>query len=497
MAQVVLETSLRDLVQAVFRRKWSIAVVVLVTMASALVYLELIREPKHIVSAKLLVKLGQEQAPPPTMLGETPMIVSQRFQEMNSEIEILVSNDLLAEVVDELGLDQPALPDPVPEKLFPRIRYEVKNRVREVKAWVRETLITLGLRERLSPREHAIATLRRRLAVTSDNDSNVIVVHLLAVQRRGSGEVLNYILDKYLQSRQRIYQDSGTVAFFEEQARTSLARLKEVESRLEAFETASDIRLLEHQKAVLLDQIADAESSLAQARLELQLADSKVTRLEDVLNSDALEFSILGEFERSSFPDSLLDELVTLRRQREKLRLTELDDGLLIRNNDAQFQVILATLASHLQSVLREKQEIHDTRAATLAEHREALAGLHADEMEWRAMRREAKLLEDRYLFNQKKRDEASTITAMELSKLGNVVVIERAMDPLEQAGTRKLTLLGISFVVAFLAAFSWVAVVEFFDHRVYNAEQLEEHLGAPVAAVIPIERRAAMMWRR
>jgi len=496
MARTTLETSIRDLALTVFRRKWSILAIFALTMASAIVYVELIRDTAHVTSAKLLVKLGQEQAAPPTVLGATPMIVSQRYQEMNSEIDILLSNDLLARVVDDLHMDQPPPPDPVPDKLLPRVKYETRRYVSGFKAWINETLISIGMRERLTQREQAIAALKRMLLVTSENDSNVILVRLLSPVRQGASKILNHVLDEYLQYRITVHQNPGAVSFFDDQTQESLASLKDAEAQLAEFETRSGIRLLDQQKSVLLDQIAGTEAAVADARLDLERASSKVGRLEEVLRAPEPDFAFLGAFKEGTFPDSLLRDLVALRQRREKLKLTELDDGLLIQNERAQFDALMGMVASHLRSVLQEKQAAYDTHVATLASRQDSLAALHAKENEWGALRRRVRLLEDAYTFNAKKLEEASTIHAMELMKLGNVAVIERAIDPLEQAGTRKLTLLGVSAVLAVFASLAWAALAEFFDHRIYSAEQLERHVRAPVAAVVPIERRVEI-WRR
>ena len=58
---------------------------------------------------------------------------------------------------------------------------------------------------------------------------------------------------------------------------------------------------------------------------------------------------------------------------------------------------------------------------------------------------------------------------------------------------TRKLTLLSGALAVVLLAAFAWVAVAEFFDHRIYSAEALERYAGVPTIGMIPKARAARL----
>ena len=78
----------------VFRRKWSVLAVFVVTILSALIYLFLIKDELYELEAKILIKIGREQAPPTTLVGERPLIMGYRHQDVNSEVDILRSTDL-------------------------------------------------------------------------------------------------------------------------------------------------------------------------------------------------------------------------------------------------------------------------------------------------------------------------------------------------------------------------------------------------------------------
>ncbi len=483
-----LTASVRDLAFILFKRKWSVVTIFIVALLSTAIWLWLIRDDIYEVSASILVKLGHEQSLPPTMLGDRPMMVMQRYQDVNSEVNILQNTELIAQVVDALGLDKPAPPQPVPDKLIPRLRYYGKAAVRWVKESYEEVLISVGLRERLTPREKAVMKLKEGLHVIAEKDANVIIATLQFPIRQGSSVVLNTLLDAYQRFRPRMFYDVSAVDFFTGQVQTALADLHAAEQALDEFEASAGISLIAKQQEVLVQQIAEAQAAADAARVAAQEAASKLARFDQEMSRETPRLAAVGAFERGSFPDTLLLQMAELGRERERLRTMEFDDGVRIENNRSQFQVLANLLGTHLRSVLAERQALYDNRKHTLDDLQGQLNALHRNEMEWHARQRKVKVVEEQYVFYRKKLDEADARAALEREHVGNVVIIEHALDPLAPSGMRKTTLLLICLAVTAIAALAWVSIVEFFDHSFYTPEALTEYLGVPVIAVIPAE---------
>jgi uncharacterized protein involved in exopolysaccharide biosynthesis len=486
-----LQTSLRDLVFILFKRKWGMLTIFLAGCLAAFVWVFLLRDSLYEVTGKVLVRIGHEQALPPTVLGDRPMpIIAQRSQDVNSEVDLLSSLDLLSRVVDRLGLDQPGPPTPVPPDLLGQARYYAKKWVRGFKDWYNEWLIVLGFRLRLTPREQAIAMLQKGILVLPQKESNIIVVRLFLPGREHASVILNTLLDLYLSFRLEMLEDGGGVDFFEAQVTKSSAELREAEAALQTLEETHNIQAIEDQKEILLRQIADARAASTAAEMALREARSKVDRLERELQSPEPDFAALGAFDPDSFPAAAMAHLSALQREREQLRMTELDDGVRIVNNRRQFNLLIGQISSNLRAALAERTLLHEGRAAELNALTQELESLHQAEMDWRAARRRSAQLEATDTFYRAKLEDASARAALEQRRIGNVAIVEHAIDPLKPAGMRKITLLGLSVLGALCAALAWAATAEFFDHRVYNAETLEKKLGAPVVAVIPAMKR-------
>src|SRR5271157_362263 len=326
------EASIRDLVFVLFKRKWSVVAILVMTMVGAVVWLWFIREDSYAVTAKILVKLGKEQAPPTTLVGSNPEVIGYRTTEVNSEIDIFQSTELIGRVVDRLGLDKPRPPAPVPTKLIPLIRYEGKRLVREFKDWQDELLITLGLRERLSPREKVIAQFQAGLTGTPQRDSNVFVAQLKLPERVGSSIIMKALLDDYQIFRARVYEGQGADVFLEQLTRTGKA-LEEAEQNQQNFENAWDITAFPKQEEVLIEQIARARNVLKDAESAYQESAFKVENLEHELRKPEPNFGSLGEFDRESFSGTILRQLSDLERDRERLRTTDLDSSERLQSN--------------------------------------------------------------------------------------------------------------------------------------------------------------------
>jgi len=484
----------RDLFAIPFRRKWSIAFIFLIGVLASVVWLWVIREDMYELTAKVLVKIGYEQAPSNTILSDRPLnVIGNRAQDVNSEIDILQNTELLGRVVDRLGLDRPSPPPPYPDGLFARTRWHAKALAKRINLLVDETLIMAGLRPRLTYREKVLSTLQAGLRVVPQKDSNVFLARMLVNVREHSSVIMNTLLDEYLAFRLKLWKGDGTRAFFEAQVADSGRELRAAEDALSQFETAFDINIMNRQQDVLLVAISDAERAMRDADLALVDARAKWARLEQQLNSDDPSFAVSGEFATGSFPENLMAQMSTLQRERERLRMTELDEGVRLQNMKSQFGVFLGQIRDYVRSVLAEKEAAYEARSAAVTRLKLELRSLHGQEADWNSLKRRVKVLEESYLMYRGRLNEATGVEALETRRIGNVVIVERATDPLAPVGVRKLTLLSIALALAFFAALAWVAIAEFFDHGIYTAATLQGQLDAPVLAVVPKARGARL----
>lgn len=488
----VLSTSARDLAYVVFRWKWDILLVVLLALIGSAIYLWLIRGVLYETSAKLLVKLGQEQAPPTTMLGDRTLLISQRPQDVNSEIDILKSTDLLERVVIKLGLDQPKAPDPVPTGLMPRIKYEVRKYKALAKSYYKEAQIRLGLKKRMTPREEAIYVMQLALAVEAYPETNVLNATLRTPIPDGAGDILNGVVDEYLEFRRTVFMDDQSVGYFEDQVNASLEQVRAVEAAITAFETENDFQNLTEQEKLLLATREETRRRLNEAEVNEQLAQMKLDRFRRSDKDNASDFASVGEFEKDSYPAALMLELVTLSKQREELKSGTGASAQQLIRVESQRSAVLAMLEKYLVASQRERQEQHENIQAQFDETSAKLAQIRAGQTISSENQRALKVAQDNYYFYRERLENSIAVSAMQEERIGNVSVIQHAIDPVEPAGVSRVKLFLFAIAFALCAAIGWASVREYFDHTVNTADQLRRYVAAPVLATLPINTKIA-----
>jgi uncharacterized protein involved in exopolysaccharide biosynthesis len=479
------QTSLHDLLFVLFKRKWSFLGIIVVGLLATAVWLFCIREDAYTARAKILVKIGQEQAPPSTVVGSAPLVMGSRTEDVNSEAEILQNTELIAKIVDEIGLDKP-IPIPPPKPGFiPLLRYRVKGIVRTVSEWVDDKMVHMGLRERISPRQKAIALVQGGLKVQPGRESNVFSAELTLGDREGSAFVLNRLIAHYMEFRSKLYQSKG-LELFQRSLDSNNAELNQAEEALQKYESVGDISLLQEQQAELVKQIAETEPSVKNAEIALNEAAAHVKRLDQELAKAEPNFGALGEFDRDSFPNATLRQIAQLQQEREALRMTQLDTSDRIQNNRQQLSVVVGMLAANLRSVLLEKENDYKIRKDNLDNLQARLMALHQQQKEWINLKRQSGGLEENVTFYRRKLEEARAESEVERRRISNVILVQPAIPPAQPSGLRKTWLLGLAAILAVILAIVWISIVEILDHKIYNEMALESQLGVPVFAVIP-----------
>jgi uncharacterized protein involved in exopolysaccharide biosynthesis len=481
----VRPTTALDLFFVLFKWKWSILAIVTVALLSLSVWLFLLRGDLYVTESKLLVKIGSEQAPPSTVVGERPQLVDYFSNDVKSEVDILSSTELIGQLVDQFHFERPAV-TPLPRGWLARIKYQVKELSRSIGDFVDQRMVQLGLREQLSPREKAIAALSKGLVVKVSEGANVVVADLALPARRNAGAVLNAHVDNYLRFRTQVYRDRGN-DFFRKMLTEKSDQLAAAEGQLQAFENSAQISSETKQLDVLLEQISAAERARNESASAFNEAQSKVERLDAELKKPDPNLASLGSFDTAPFQRGLMTDLAQLEKKREEMRLTELDNSERMQNVAAQYHTLADMLEGNLRSVAAERLKDLTARSADVDSLQRRLSGLHQGQRQWLDLKRQVQSLEDEALFYRKRLEESTASSALvEQERTGNVVVIQRASDPVQAAGMRKMLVLGIGLIVAVCAALVYASIGEFFDRRIYIREQLERVLNAPVMGVVP-----------
>jgi uncharacterized protein involved in exopolysaccharide biosynthesis len=435
----------------------------------------------YVAKSSLLVRLGQEYVYQPRAGDAARGAIPQTTDVVQSEVEILSSDELKRRVVRAVGLDT----------LDPKASAE----------WG-----SADATRRRAIEEGAVKAISRGLKIETAPDTGVVRLTFQSKDPQVAAAVLNGLVDAYLAYRHEVLSERVTPLLESEKAAFE-ARLAKADEAYEAFQTSNGIGDLPSEKASLavlrqsvLDERYKAEAAVSEAQ-------SKLAALNHGLASAPAEIEIQRDLDLSAS-----SKLMQLRMERRDLLSRYKPSAAPVKEIDAKIAQLEAFAASPngagekdrrlganpvRQDLERQKITVAADLAAA-ARRRDELARqlgeittrqqkLTALETRYQDLSTEREVLQTNLkAFAQR---EAETRAAQDLAGGGDdsVRVVERASAPVEGASLRQpLFLLSLVFA-AFTAACAGLLRV-FLRRGFVTPEAAGRVLDLPVLAIAPLK---------
>ena len=406
----------------------------------------LVKGVKYEVTATLLYQLGPELATPPTMTRDQLMI-TRRVEDVNDEIEILASPDLVRSVVENLGDEFFKVPPPTTN--FGKFKAGLKDAVRVVTGQVEEAMIQLGLRRRLSFLEKIEVQIYESLDVELVQDSDVISVTLETSDPEGGEVMLQKLLEAYQERHLAVHQELAVKAFLDKQTSMLRGRLTASREELLEFQTANDLwssldqqkHLLENHKtftmqvATTSSQIANLESvvqklamSIAELPAVIELSKGEQTNPVRISLADRLATVTMTSAVVSATYNPNSVERIAQDRQAKNLQSALGAEPPLIPNTRTEGvnQIRQDLVKEHalknaeldgLKDQLRMEQTQLGEMTGALRKLGEAIA-------KYQLLDRDHQLLEQKYVLYVENHEKADIASVMNLARISNMELI-------------------------------------------------------------------------
>jgi polysaccharide biosynthesis protein PslE len=297
---MIVEATPRSLLNVVFRHRVKFIAAVAICLFLAAAYC-LLATPKYRSSAELLVRFGSGQQ---TRLaaGVTPEITAQqqeRKEIVNSQIALLYSHDLLADVLRAVGIARiyPSLTADTPQDL--------ENK--------------------------AIDQLAHDLGADGGKDSDVIELSLLNPDPAMAAEALHVVIDKFQKREASVYQ-SQQLPFLQDQLQQARTALTASRNAVEAFKTDTGISSLDEERSLILRQRSETQQKLVQHISAEQEAEQRYQRIEEALKKLPYEITLANEADRFKPVDDARERLSELRQREYDMGLNYRDTSVPIVN---------------------------------------------------------------------------------------------------------------------------------------------------------------------
>ncbi len=480
--------SLRNAASVWFRHKLLIAVTFL-TIAVGTAVVTFMTPNEYESRMKILVKNVRSEVPitPQQTTGAYgPPNAEVSEAEINSEIELLTSQDLLNQVVTACGLTRPG------QSLSQRLSLKETPRNEA------------GLIEQASSR------LAKELVITPVKKASIIEITYTSTSPQTAAAVLRKLGELYLEKRVKLHRPAGTYEFFKSQADQYEQQLRDAENQLSAFQQRMNVVSLSQQKDITVLKMTEAKSKLMESEAFLQEVNQRINRLEQQMRT--LQPRIVTQ--TRALPNQYSAErlntlLVELQNRRTQLLSKFRADDRLVREVDKEINTTRAALEKAARETATEQSTdlnpLRQTLDAELARARVDQSGMQARQSsligqvrdyqaqlsrleestaEFQDLTRRVKEAENNYQLYEKKREESRIADELDQNKITNVSLAETPLQPqLPSKPNRPLNLL-LGIVMGALVALGSAIAAEFLRENVETPHELE--VDGQVLATIP-----------
>jgi len=438
--------------------------------------------PTYRAQTEIMVR-RQRVDPVVTAEQNNPMVVSSTVteEEINSEVELITSEDVLRKVVLECGLDKPHS---------------------RLGSW----LSSSDPERRIGK---AIKGLRSGLGVDSLPKTNVIRITYSSSNPQMAARVLSVLDDVYLQKNEEVQRTPGQFAFFDQQTQRAKAELDAAEERLKAFPRETGTANPNLARDIALQKVNDFNASLGQTEAALAESKKKIEAMEQLSQTTPTRLTTqMRQQDDAPVLQQMKSTLLALELKRSDLASKYQPDYPPLQELDREIADTRVAIAGEkpLNDVTTDQNPASAWINAELVKTKAEVRGFEAKAAETKVLisqilaaagkldtegveqgdlLRTAKAAEENYLLYLHKREEARISDALDAQRILNVAIAERPSVP----SLPRQSLLMYGLVGIFLAATVSAGVVftlEYFDPSFHTPAEVEAFFNRPVLAAVP-----------
>lgn len=408
-------------------------------------------------------------------------------EDVNTEVDMLQSEDLLENVVTTCRLEEgltwwrKALPKPLQHIFWPD----------------RNTRIG-----------YAVQTLLNNLTVLPPNQSNLIKVTYINSDPKVAAQVLDTLGKLYMQKHLLVHRPTGTYSFFQKEVDQYQKQLKDLQAGLVEFGKQENVVAAEQEKKDALQRLAEFDANLQTTLAAISDTEHRIDELQALAKQTAPRrmtqvrtSAVLLEQLRSTLFNLNLKRTELLTKYEPSYRLVQDVDKEIAETRAA---IALNEKAPNVEQTT-DADPTYDWLSSELAKSRSELAGLRARAAETQRivagyrerarhldekgivqqdLLRATTLAEENYFSAVRKQEEARMSDALDRNRIVNATIAENANVP-QIPVISLLMKLVLALILASMVSLGLGFVSDYYDPSFRTPDELEEYLGVPVLAVV------------
>lgn len=404
-------------------------------------------------------------------------------QDIDSEIDLLESEDLLRAVVVQCDLWS------------------------DVPLWRKLVPIPLPSNEKRIAK--AVSALREDLIVDPPNKSNILTIRYLAHDPVESARVLNTVSNLYLEKHLQVHRPPGSTAFFQQEVARNRKAVEDAQGALNQFTQQNGVVAADSENGSALQGAASFEATLRTTQAQISSTNQRIENLEAQIS--VVPKDITTRVKTSPVVlDSLKSQLYALELKRSEFLTKYQPDYRTVQDLDKQIADAKSAIAQAEQAPTAERtteqDPVYTWLDTELAKARAELVALKASEAETqrsidqyraRAMTLEQlghkqqelysneKAAEEAYMAALRKQNEAKMSEALDRSRIMNVSIVEPPSVPALPTSLASTKLL-MGFALSLFCALGMAFLADYFDPSFRTPYEVEATLNLPVLTTIP-----------
>ena len=490
--------NLRDMASVCFRHRRLAILTFCCVVAVCILYVFVVPRTYR-AETEILVK--RERADPVVTPDHnaSPILTADVSEEdLNSEVELLRSRDLLDKVVIACGLDHE------------HRRSVMSSFTQLVVSPVMRKLTGSSSKDRAVP--IAVRRLEKQLKVDAVRKTNMIRVTYESPDPELAANVLRTLTSFYLEKHLEVHRPAGTFAFFQQQTRSYWDALQAAEKKLADFNRSQNTVSAQAEKSAEELKLVDLEASLRQTRTSIAATEGRLRMLTSQMASTPNRLTTQIKT-NSQMLEQLKATLLTLELKRTDMTGKYAQNYIPLRDLESQIAQTKAAIAQEetqpvhddttdhnpthqwiTDEIAKAKTDLASLKMQTAATeqqirgYRSDLLALDAKDLEQQDLLRAAKLQESNYLLYQSKREEARISDALDEKHISNVSVAEAATTPALPSDLSPVLLLGLGLVSGGALGVGLAFLADRFSLVLQSPADVRAVLELPVLAAFPKE---------
>jgi uncharacterized protein involved in exopolysaccharide biosynthesis len=484
-SQGTFSFSLRDLLTILFRHKRVVVLSFLGIMTGALLA-AVLRPTEYRASTKFLIE--RERLDPVISPGQTtaPEVRGEvTEEELNSEVELIESADVLRQVVVSCGLDK------------------------------RKTILTylLGAGDDATRIAKAANRLQSDLKIEVVRKSNVISVGYTANNPQLAAGVLSALGDAYLKKNVAVHRPPGQFEFFDQETEAYRKNLADAEAKLKTFSTEEGGVAPQMDRDITLQKLSEFRATLQQTRAEIAGTEERIRALEKQAGTTPQRLTTsASSTDDAQVLQGLKNTLMTLEMKRTELLTKYQPTYALVQEVDKEIADAKASIVSEESKPIRaettDRNPTYSWINEELAKAKADYSGLQAraaatqaivanyeakaQELDQKGLVqqdlvRTMKTDEENYLMYQRKREEARMTNALDQTRILNVAIAEQPSVPTLPSNSPWTTLL-VGMMLAVMVSLATAFGLDYMDTSFRTPAEVVSELNVPVLGAISLK---------